>query len=209
MKSQNRAWLIFSILLLSWGTLPASPFAYLADMLAEWGGFLVGPSAMPGPWQAVLVYVLLGLVLLTLLLLGRSRNRLYIAGICALAEMVHHLIYCIRTERVYPVSLAIAIGLALALLFLLIKPKSPGLWLSDAFILAIPVWLVYDGPVFALGRLLSRQGKLLPPFLPLPENAWLEKLDGTWGVPMSVWALLPLLLAVLPLVFFAGNRQKG
>jgi hypothetical protein len=209
MKSQNRAWLLFVLLFLFWGTLPASPFAYFAEMIREWGGLLISQPFMPKPWQAVLIYLLIGLTLATLLLLGRSRNRLYIAGVCALAEMTHHLVICIRTGRIYSVSLAIAIGLALALLFLLIKAKSPALWLSDAFVTSLAAWLIYDGLVYPLSQMLDLKPDFLAPFLPIPEHSLLENLSGVLGLPMVAWALLPVLMAALPLIFLSGNRQKG
>lgn len=209
MKSQTRTWLIFALLFCLWGTLPASPFAYFADMINDLGGFLVGLPSIAAGWQSILIYIFMALVLLTLLLLGRSRNRLYIAGLCALSEMVYHIVVCITTNRLYPVSLAIAIGLALALLFLLIKAKSPALWLSDAFVVALSLWLVYDGPVYVLGQLLDIKPATLAPFVPIPASSLLQNLDGALGLPAALWAFLPLALAIVPLIFLASNRQKG
>jgi hypothetical protein len=56
--------------------------------------------------------------------------------------MVHHLILCLRTKQIYDVSPAIAAGTGPALLFLLIKPQAPALWLSDAFIVSLPIFLL-------------------------------------------------------------------
>lgn len=209
MKSHTRAWLMFAVLFCFWGTLPASPFKYFAEMIRELGGYLVIHRFMPAPWQAILLYCLIALILVTLLLISKSRNKLYIAGFCALAEMVFHIIYCIRTGKVYPVSLAIAIGLALALLFLLIKAKSPALWLSDAFILSLAVWLAYDGLIFALDQLPGLSLAGLAPFITVPETSLLTKLDGVLGIPLAAWAALPVLLGILPVIFFSRGRQKG
>ncbi|NLO36120.1 MAG: hypothetical protein GX112_07190 [Clostridiaceae bacterium] len=209
MKSQNRAWIMLVLVFLLWQTLPGSPFAYFADMIRQWLGLLLSRPALPGPWQAVLVYVAFSLLLCTLLLLGRSRSRIYLAGICSLATLIHHLIDCIRTGRVYPVSLSIAIGLALALLFLLVKAKSPALWLSDAYTLALSVWIIRDGFLPPVIDRLDIRGSKLDLFLDLPAKPLIDLLDKTWHLPAVVWGLLPLALALLPVIFFSRGRQKG
>lgn len=209
MKSQTRAWLMFAVLFIFWGTLPASPFKYFAGMIREMGGYLVEAPPVSPLFRSVALYLLAAVLFLTLLLLGRGRSRLYLAGFCALATIIHHVFLCIRTGQVYPVSFAIAIGLALALLFLLIKSKRPGLWLSDAFIMALPVWLIYDGLVYALNRLPGQPLDRLSPLLSVPDNSLLTGLDGALGLPLAAWAVLPLILALLPMILLAPGRQKG
>ncbi len=130
---------------------------------------------LPAAWKTFLVYLLFAVVLVVLLILGRSRSRIYLAGLCALATIIHHLVLCIRTGKVYPVSLAIAIGLALALLFLLIKSKRPGLWLSDAYTLSLAIWLIYDGPIYALSRIPGLNVGRLSPFIPVPADPLSKK----------------------------------
>lgn len=208
MKSHIRAWIITGILFFLWGTLPVSPFAYFAAMIRQWGDFLFQRGFLPAAWQSILIYLLLTAVFIAFLLVGRSRSRIYIAGICALAGMAHHLIYCLRTDRLYAVSPAIAIGLALALLFLLIKSSQPSLWLSDGFIMALPVYLLYDGLLNPLFRLLKLDFRHLSPFMPVPENTLLSALAGIWGIPLYAWALLPTAMALIPLIFLTQGRQK-
>jgi hypothetical protein len=209
MKSQNRAWIMFAVLFFSWSTLPASPFKYFADMIRQWFGVVATHTMIALPWQPVLLYFSISVLLVVLLLAGRGRSRLYIAGICSLATLVHHLIHCIRTGRVYAVSPAIAIGLALALLFLIIRVKSPALWLSDAYVIALSVWLIRDGflpPVLDRLGLAKSQPAL---FLELPSDPLIMQLDQVWHLPVVVWAALPLAMAVLPLIFWSKGRQKG
>lgn len=209
MKSQTRAWLLFAVLFCIWGTLPAGPFKYFAEMIRELGGYLVIHKFMPGAFQAFFLYLLVALLLTTLLLLGRSRNKFYIAGFCALAEMIYHIIICIKTAKVYPVSLAIAVGLALALLFLLIRSKRPALWLSDAFTVSLAVWLIYDGVIYAIEQLPGLSLAGLAPFVTVPDSSLLTRLDGVFGLPLAAWAVLPALLGILPMILFARGRQKG
>lgn len=209
MKSQTRAWLVCIVLFVFWGTLVAAPFKYFSDLIRELGGLLVATPILPAAWKAILVYLLLAAVLVVLLILSRGKSRLYLAGLCALATIIHHIVLCIRTGKLYPVSLAIAIGLALALLFLIIKSKRPGLWLSDAYILSLAVWLIYDGPVYALSRIPGLNIGRFSPFIPVPADPLLKSLDGFLGIPLIAWAILPLLLGVLPIIFLAQGRQKG
>ncbi len=209
MKSQTRAWFILTVMLLFWGTLPVSPFSYFAEMIRELSGYLIMHPFMPAVWQSVLTYIVFMLLLSVLLLVGRTRNRIYIAGFCALAEMAHHLVLCIRTGKVYPVSLAIAIGLALALLFILIRSKSPALWLSDAFILSLSVWLIYDGAVYAISRLPGQPLSGLSGLIKVPASSVLPGFDGVFGLPMAVWAIVPTVLAIVPIVLFGKGRAKG
>ncbi|NLM15898.1 MAG: hypothetical protein GX218_08595 [Clostridiaceae bacterium] len=209
MKSQTRAWLVCIVLFVLWGTLAAAPFQYFSDLIRELGGLLVETPVLPAAWKTFLVYLLFAVVLVVLLILGRSRSRIYLAGLCALATIIHHLVLCIRTGKVYPVSLAIAIGLALALLFLLIKSKRPGLWLSDAYTLSLAIWLIYDGPIYALSRIPGLNVGRLSPFIPVPADPLSKNLDNFLGIPLIAWAVLPLLLGVLPIIFLARGRQKG
>jgi hypothetical protein len=209
MKSQNRAWIMFTALFFAWNTLPGSPFQYFADMIRQWFGLIIIRPFLPVAWQTILIYFMFALLLSGLLLAGRSGNRFYLAGFCSLATLVHHLVYCISTGRIYPVSLAIAIGLALALLFLIIKAKSPALWLTDAYVLSLAVWLIRDGVLTPVLNRLELMQSSLAEFLALSPDPLIENLDKIWRLPMIVWSIVPLALAIVPLVFFARNRQKG
>ncbi len=209
MKSEGRAWIVTGLLFFLWRTLPASPFRYFADMIGDGCVWATGRLPLPPLGQALLIYFLMGLLLVTFLLISRSRSRLYLAGLCALAEMAHHLVLCIRTGQIYDVSPAIAIGLALALLFLLVKAKSPALWLSDAYILSLGVWLLYDGVLPPLLKALSLEQSGLAALVQLPADPWINRLSGLWHLPLPVWAILPLALAVVPVILLGRGRQKG
>lgn len=209
MKSQTRAWIMFTLLLLLWGTIVASPFAYFAKIIAELADFLFRRDAFHIGLQAVLTYLFVGLILTMLLIIGRSRNRVYIAGFCALAGMVHHLIHCLRTQQLYAVSLAIAIGLALALLFLLIRPQGPALWLSDAFIVSLPVFLILDGVVSPVFSFFDLSPQMFEPFLQIPATSLTQRLAGLWGLPQIVWIVVPLAAALIPMIMLTKGRKKG
>ena len=209
MKSQTRAWTVFILLFLLWGTLLAAPFRYLADMVRELGAFLFIRPMIPVAWQSILIYLLLFTLYVIMLLIGKYRARTYIAGLCALAGMIHHLIYCLRTQQLYPVSPAIAVGLALALLFLLIRSQTPALWLSDAFIMSLPVYLLYDGLLSPLFSMIGLSRQALMPFMLVPAGSLIFNMPALFQMPQAVWSILPVLMAVLPMIWLTRGRKKG
>lgn len=208
MKSQTRAWIVLGIIFFCWGTLPISPFSYFAAMIREWGDFLFVRSFLPVTMQSLLIYLLFTVLFVAFLLIGRSRSRIYIAGICALAGMAHHLVYCLRTDRLYEASLALAIGLALALLFLIIRSPQPSLWLSEGYIMALPVYILYDGLLHPLFKTADIGYRALAPFMPVPQKSLLSSFDGLWGIPLFVWVFMPAVMVLIPLIFLSKGRQK-
>ncbi len=209
MKSQTRAWIVFGLLFVFWGTLASGPFSYFAGMVRQLADFLFSHRMFSPGLQAGLIYFFIAVLLTGLLLLSRHRSRIYIAGFCALAGMIHHLILCLRTRQIYEVSLPIAIGLALALLFLLIKPQSPALWLSDAFIISLPVYLLYDGLLSPLFSLLELDRQSFEPLMLIPADSLVFRMQGFLNLPQWTWAILPVVLALAPMIWLTPGRKKG
>ncbi len=209
MKSQTRAWLVTLILLLSWGTLLAAPFRYFAEMLRDWGRFMAGLTPFSAGTQTLLVYLWMTVLLAVSLVLGRGRQTIYLAGIFALAEVCYHLVICIRNNQLYDVSLPLTIGLALALLFLLIRSKSPSLWLTDFFVCGLAVWLLYDSLLAQAVAWLKLAPDALAPIFVFPKTSLIASLQDFWHLPLVAWVIGISLLAVIPLVFLTAGRQKG
>lgn len=209
MKSQTRALIVILVVFILFSTPLMGPFSYFSDLVARLAAAGIALLPISSAWSAVAQVLFRALALTALLLFGRSRQSHYVAAICALVEMVHHLVIAVTTKSLYPVSLAIAIGLALALLFLLLPSHRPSLWLSDAFILAIPVGLLYDvalKPVFSLFRLPAR---VFSPLFILPDQSLADRLAGHLGLPALAWSLLAAILALIPIALWARGRQKG
>lgn len=209
MKSQIRALIIFLIVFILFSTPLMGPFSYFSELVARLSSTVAGLLPVSAAWAAVGQVVLRALVLVALLLFGLSRQSHYVAAICALVEMVHHLVVAVTTRSLYPVSLSIAIGLALALLFLLLPSQRPSLWLSDAFIFAIPAGLLYDGVLGPLFSLLRLPARTFAPLFILPDQSLINRLTGHLGLSAPVWALLIALVALLPVALLARGRQKG
>jgi len=209
MKSQTRALIVIIGVFILFSTPIMGPFSYFYDLVKTLSGTIIGLLPLSGAWQAALQFVFLALVVSSLLLIGRNRQSHFIAAVCALVEMVHHLVVCIMTKSLYPVSLPIAIGLALALLFLLLPSRRPALYLSDAFILAIPVGMIYDGVMGPVYELFHLPARIFSPLFIVTDQHLVDRLDGHLGLPVLIYALVILFLALLPVVLWASNRQKG
>lgn len=209
MKSHTRALIVFLIVFILFSTPFMGPFSYFSDLVARLASSVIGLLPLTAAWAAVGQAVFRVLVLTALLLIGRGRQSHYVAAICALVEMVHHLVLAVTTRSLYPVSLSIAIGLALALLFLLLPSHRPSLWLSDAFILAIPAGLIYDGVLGPLYDLFRLPARVFSPLFILPDQSLIDRLAGHLGLPVLAWSLLLAILALLPVALWARGRQKG
>lgn len=208
MKSETRAWLAGAVILLVWRMTYAGPFSYFADMIA--GGFLwlwsfAGVPDKPG---VLLTYIFIAGLTCLFFYLGRKKFRLYLAGFFVLGVLLHHVYLCIKSGQLYPVSFAIVIVLALALVFLLIKSKTPGLILSDMFIMSLPVWLLYDSLLVLIFSLFKWPGDRWSPYFVLPDLPLINRLDGFIKLPWEVWAIIPVACAFLPVIFLARNRNR-
>ena len=188
MKSQFRAILIALLLLLLWPIVFVRPFAYFAEMTAAlpaWVAAQVRFAAMP---TTLLIYLVVFLAGLALLLLGRTGKGDYLAGVCALISLVYHLLTCLRQRALSPVSLPIVLALALALLLLLIGRKTPCYWMADFYIMALPVWLLYDSVIPLIYNLFRVPAGMTGMLFPLPNHAYIHALDRFLTLPWQLWA---------------------
>lgn len=209
MKSQTRALIVFTLLFIFFSTPFMGPFSYFSNLITTLTSSIIGLLPLSAGWSTLLYFVFMALILSALLLIGRNRQSHYIAAVCALIEMVHHLVVCVMTKSLYPVSLPIAIGLALALFFLLLPSQRPTLYLSDAFILSIPVSMFYNGILGPLYAMFHLPEHIFSPLFLLPDQTLINRLNGHLGMPVYVYMPVIAFLALLPLLLWARGRQKG
>jgi hypothetical protein len=207
MKSHTRAWIMTGVLIFTWGMIGASPFVYFAEMLTGIFNWLLRKTGWPVQLQLILLYFIIAGLVCLLLILGRKKYRLYLAGFFALAILVHHLVQCLKTNRLYDISLPIVIVLALSLVFILIRKRKPGLWLADAFIMSLPAWLLYDGLMVLIFSVFDWKSNRWQPFFGGIASANVKALDGLLRMPWQLWVLIPAALAVVPILLFAKNRD--
>ncbi len=209
MNSQTRAWIVSVVLILTWSTPLAAPFRYFAEMIFTAVTWLTSYFKASDALATLLGFLLMSAILSLLLWLGRTKQHLYLAGFSALAEVIYHLWICVKNDRIYDVSLPITIGLALALLFLLIPSKTPSLWLSDAFVLSIAAWLVINTFFAGVFEVFNWPLDALAPVLTIPDQAPVLNLAGWLGMPLLIWAILCLAFAIIPMMALTHGQTSS
>ena len=209
MKSGTRG-LIVSLLVFSfWGTFLVGPFRYFAAGFFSVLSSVFGQTGLSAPLTGLILSVLLAGLTLLLLLLGSGKYAGYVAGTCALLSLVYELLRCISQRDFSSVALVVAIGLSLALLFLVFRFYRASLWLADAYIFAVPVLLF-------IHLVLSPLCALAPQYFEHIRAVWDVSVYGIGGqlgnllgIPELVWGILLFALLMVPVHFLAKRRKKG
>ncbi len=209
MKSQTRAWILTTALVLLWSTPVAAPFAYFSNLIYDLANKITGVFDLSAPLSVMTAVLLLLAAVAALLWFDHGRNRLYWAGYIALAEVVAFFIDAYKTDSVYQLPMPLSIGLALALLMMLIPQNTPGNWLSDAYILAIPAWLIVEMALSGFYSQFDWSSDLLAPLLIVPEQSPIFALQDWLSLPIWLWSGVVLAGALLPVILLAKGRAKG
>lgn len=209
MKSQTRAWILTVALVALWSTPVAAPFSYFPNLLNDLFTWLTGVFDFNEPLAVVTVVFLLIAATSVLLWIDHGRSRLYWAGYLALAQAAAFLIQAYKTDHVYQLPMPVSIGLALALLMQLIPKNTPGNWLSDAYILSVPAWLIVELAMAGLFSQFKLAGDLFAPILIVPEQSKIFALQDWLSMPIWLWSGIILAVALLPIILLAKGRAKG
>lgn len=206
MKRRERALLIFVALVFLWGTIISSPFKYFALMTRNLGIFVMDKTGVAPDFGVLIVYLFSILCMLCLFLLVRSKNTGLVSALCAISSLVFFIIQNIKAIDAIPLS--IVIGITLALISGHIKTNTIENYLSDLFILAIPVMILYDALLVPMFDFLKINTTLLAPWIVIPKTSAFLGLDA-FGIPSFVWGIIIISIAVFVAVYFTGNNQTS
>ncbi len=201
MKSGTRALTVSIVLLLLWGNILTGPFRYFAYAFRDL--FIWIADSLHAPT------VVLILCTVVLLVLSSKKFARYMAGICALLSMLNYLLGCLRTKSFDTVSFTVTVGLALALLFLILQADKAGLWLADAYIFSIPVLLFFELVLTPLFVTVHASPNLLSALFTVPESGIATRIGNLFSVPMLIWSLFLFALMLIPVVYLSRNRKKS
>ena len=209
MKSGLRGLLVALLLFFLWGTEISGPFRYFSYALENSFLWIFNAMGIYPVFQGFIVPVLMVAILILLLRLCTKKFASYTAGVCALLSLVYYLITYWQTKIFDTVSFAVVIGLALALLFLLLKTERPGLWLCDAYLFAIPVLLFYDLLFIPLVRKFPAVFQWAEKVLAISNAALSSKIPDILGLPSLVWSAFLFIVIAIPVVFYSKDRKNG
>lgn len=209
MNSGSRGLIISILLFVLWGTVITGPFRYLAYAFRSLSLMLCNVAHIPTIVSAFLVAFALACVTVVFLLLSAKKSAEYMAGVGAILSVLYYLYTCIVSNSFDALSFPVALGLAAALLFMMLRAEGASLWLGDAYFYSIPVLLFYElvmTPLFSAAKI---SGKLLSPFITVSDTGLSTQIGDLAGLPMLVWGIFLFTLTLLPIIFFSKGRAKG
>jgi len=209
LNSGSRGLIVSILLFVLWGTVITGPFRYLAYAFRSVFLMLCSLAHIPQVFSAFLVTLALALVAVIFLLLSSKKSAEYMAGIGAILSVLYYLYTCIVSRSFDSLSFPVALGLAAALLFMMLRAESASLWLGDAYFYSIPVLLFYELVLTPLFSALKISGTLLSPFITVPDAGLSTRIGNLAGLPVLVWGVFLFTITLLPVIFFSKGRAKG
>lgn len=204
MKRRERALIIFPILMFLWGTALTGPFRYFSWMTRDLGEFVLSKIGAGSDFTILMAYLFSIIVMVGLFLIRRGGSRNIIPAICSIASIVF---FYIKSSFSDSIPMYIAIGLVLALLAYAIKSHLLEEWLTDLFILGIPVMVIYDTLLVPLFVSFKWNTKLFYPWIDIPDSSLFMDIT-LLKLPVLVWGIVMTLLAVIPAIFFVSNDSR-
>ncbi|MHB1483719.1 MAG: hypothetical protein ACYCYI_03560 [Saccharofermentanales bacterium] len=205
MNRRERAILAFIILLLLWATILTGPFKSFSLMTRELGFFILARLGLGGNLQIFITYLICIVFMIGLFTFNRSKNRGLVAAVCAIASLFFYLIQA-KTFQTVPVYIAVA--LTLVILSIVIKSDVFSLWLTDLFILSIPVMILYDAFFVPLFAFMKIDTAILAPWIDIQKNSLFSSVS-LFGWPVLVWGVIVTAAAFIPAIFFISSKNRG
>ncbi len=211
MRSEERSGIIAIALILLWGTLITEPFRYFAeiisngiDKVSDAAGIMHG-----GKIESIVISVAIGIIAIILLKLSSLKAGHVIGPFMSCIALAVFLINCLRYDDINKGKFA-ALVIAVVLIFVLaiIRAEKILIWITDAFILALPVYLLVSWVFVPISLISDKVHKYMficrRSFTNL-ANAFADFLT----VPAIVWGIFFFILTALPVIYFIPGRRKG
>lgn len=209
MKSGLRGLIVSILLFVLWGTVIAGPFRYLAYAFKSLVSGAFATIGIKGTASGFLMPVILVIITVIYLLISARKSAEYMAGLGAAISIFYYLFICFKNRSFDGLAFPVALGLAVALIFILMHFEKGNLWLGDAYFYAIPVMLFYELVMVPLYRILNVKGNPLNPFIQVPTKGMISDIGDLLGIPMIMWGVFVFILLLLPILYFSKERKNG
>ena len=192
--------ILFITIVLLWGTLIAAPFRVFAEMVRDIATAAAGFAGLTGFSLAVAVHAAAVILMVILLLAGRSRHTELIAGICALAAAIWHMAARLGDRQFTQVSTAVTIGLAVTFICLVFKARTASVWLGAAFTASLSAMVLYDAAILPAIERFGTFADSIPEWLDLGGTSLLSASAAPAGIPIWIAGLVLAALAAVVLL---------
>lgn len=211
MRSEERSGIIAIVLILLWGTLATEPFRYFAgitgrgiDLVLSKAGIVSGGKICVLITSAVIVALTVGLLLFSKKEFGK-----YVAPIAVSIDLLVFLIGCLRSGSVnIKMAIVLIVSVVIILLIYIIKLETAWVWLSDAFILSFPVFLVSSWLFVPISKISTKVGKFFFIAFKSTED-YAAAFKGLFSIPKLIWGIFFVILLMLPVLYFIPERRKA
>lgn len=185
------------------------PFRYFAYAFRDFYTWIMDLFHTSDVVSGFVITLLLIITVILLLILSAGKFSAYMAGICALLSMLYYLFTCIQNKSIGTVSFTVTVGLALALLFLIMQADKAGLWLADAYIYSIPVLMFFELVLTPLFVTVKASPKLLSFLFTVPTGSVATRIGNLFEVPMLIWSIFLFALMLIPVIYLSKSRKKS
>jgi len=205
MRSEERAGIVFAILLLVWGTPVAEPFRIFVRYIARVMEYL----PWPGIAVSLVTAAVLSLVCIILTALSKTSAVYYmpcaIAGLCLAGFTIRGFS---KGEVYVPEAIALIAPVAILLVLYILKADKALIWASDIYIYSIPVGLITYLVTMPLASLSETLSRIL--FINRNNDIDLTKpFTGIANIPGVVWGVVIAVVLLLPVLFASLGKRLG
>jgi len=209
LRSEERAGIVFAVMLFLWGTIICDPFRIFARYLIRVSDRAFNYIGMPGIVSSILMVVLI--CLLTLLLLKISGTRFVVFIPCAIAAacLGGFTVWGFVKGEVYvPEAVVLAIPVVILIVLYLFKLDRILTWVADVYIFSLPVALITYLITYPLSRTFPGISKILyiNRYCDVDLTA---PFGGLAGIPGFVWGIFLFIIAALPMIYLSLGKRKG
>lgn len=211
MRSEERSGIIAIVMILLWGTLATEPFRYFATIISEGICFVSEKLGVPhaGKIEVLIASFVIALIALLFLFLSRGEFGKYLAPIGVSTSLI---VFMIRSLLKQSVDVKTAVALIVFVLAVLVlyflKIERTWIWISDAFIMSLPIFLLSSWLLVPLSRISGKITKFF--FITFRSSEdYAVAFKGLFSIPKIAWGIFFAVLFILPIAYFIPERRKG